>query len=298
MARFDVDTLVEEVLGEATGHTIDVGQMSWLASSMDASQTTMSVDTSGTRLSRGIVEVGDELVFVASINQDTGEATLAPFGRGYMGTDAQSHPQNERVTMTPRFPRKRILDAMNDVLRSTFPSIFAVTTTTFQVAGGGRISYELPAAVDRVLRVEVSTVGPSNDWETADRWFFNRNAVTTAFPSGRSLDLYEYQVPGRTVQVTYAKQPAALTLAGVFTDSGLRESAWPCILYGTLHRLLTGAVAGESGSESVQAATKNRQHRSDPAGVQREYFTLHRQYLLDERDRLLTDYPATNNMER
>ena len=297
MARFDVDALIEEVVGEGLGFTTDVGQLTWLSSAIDADDLSFTVDTSGTQVSRGIVEVGNELVFVAGINQDSGAATVAPFGRGFQATTAQAWPENTRVTMKPRFPRQRALDAINDLLNTTYPFIYVVDTTSITTAGDGRISYELPADADGVLRVEIVENLPTRDWTTLDRWHFNRSADATEFPSGKSLDIYEYALPGRDVQVVYFKRPTALASGDSFTDSGLRESAWPAIKYGAMHMLLTGAVAGQAGTANVNAAEKNRQHRLDPAGVQREYYTLHRQYLLDERDRLLMDYPPTNPLE-
>lgn len=297
MARFDVDALIEEIVGEGLGFTTDIGQLTWLSSGIDADDLSFTVDATGTQVSRGIVEIGNELVFVSSINQDTGTATVAPFGRGFQATTAQVWPANTRVTMKPRFPRQRVLDAINDLLKVTYPFIYAVGTTTVTTAGGGRISYELPADAEGVLRVEVVQHLPTRDWETVDRWHFNRSADATEFSTGKSIDIYEFQLPGRDMQVVYFKRPTALASGDTFTDCGLRESAWPAIKYGAMHMLLTGSVAGQAGTANVNAAEKNRQHKLDPAGVQREYYTLHRQYLLDERDRLILDYPPTNPLE-
>lgn len=297
MARYDVDALVEEVLGEAQGHTIDVGQLTWLTAGINASALSFTVDSTFSQLSRGIAEVGDELVFVAGVNRDTGECTVAPFGRGYQGTAAQTWGANTRVTMTPRFPRARVLNAINDIIENSYPMIYGVAQETFVVVSG-RISYPLNADAEKVLRVEVSPLGGvTQDWELVDRWAFNRSADTTDFPTGKTLDLYEAQLPSATIQVTYATRPTAVTLAQEFADSGLRPTAWPAIKYGAVHMIATGAVAGEASSESVSAGEANRKQRRDPSGVQREYFTLHRQYLLEERDRLLEDYPPTNNRE-
>lgn len=287
--------IVEEVLGELQGHTIDIGQMTWLTAAMTDSDLSFTVDTSFTQLSRGVVEVDDELVFVSGVDRDSGTCTVAPFGRGFQATTAAAHSENDRVTLTPRFPRAKILDAINRIVRSVYPTIYAVGQETFATETG-RVSYPLNAAAEMVLRVEVSTLGgTSRDWEEVDRWHFNRSADTGSFASGKSLDIYEPPMAGTTIQVTYAKIPAQVISA--FADTGLEESAWLAIKFGAAHLMLTGVVAGEAGSESVSAGQQNRAARRDPAAVQREYFTLHRQYLLEERDRLLQKYPPSMNVE-
>lgn len=292
MARFDADALVEETLAELSGHTLNQEQFTWLTDPINSSQLTIDVDDP-TKVRHGLAEIGDELVWVAS-SESTG-LVLAPFGRGAQGSTAQSHPVNTRVTYGPRFPRYRIRNKIDDLVRSVYPTIFAVATTTFPATSPAIVTYELPADVEDVLTVKQKTLGPSKDWRVLQNWRFDREANTTEFPNGRTIDIWDSVTPGRDIHVSYIKRPTPLVTE--WSDTGLNDSAWPAVMYGVLHQLVASQETGISGLNSVKAAEAQRRRGHSPAELSREYFAIHQQLLQEERIRLLADNEVTNNFK-
>ncbi len=58
-------------------------------------------------------------------------ATVSPYGRGYLGTTASTHAADSKVSISPVFPRNSVKKAINDTVRSTGSSMFAVKSMTF-----------------------------------------------------------------------------------------------------------------------------------------------------------------------
>lgn len=293
MTRFDADSLVEETLGELSGHTLSQEQFTWLSGPIDDSVTTIPVQDQ-TQIRRGIAEIGDELVLVNS-SETGGSVLLAPFGRGYLGTEKQSWPADTRVSFGPRFPRYRIKQKINDLVRSVYPQLFAVGTTTFDASSPAFITYELPADVEDVLTVKQQTLGPSRDWIELTRWRFDRAADVSEFSNGRSIDIDEPLTPGRPIQVTYVKRPTPME--SEWSDTGLNDSAWPAVMYGVLHQLVASVETGITGLNSVKAAEAQRRRGHSPTELSLQYYRVHVQLLREERDRLLMDHEVTANFE-
>jgi hypothetical protein len=289
MARYDIDSLVEETLGSLSGYTLDQGQLTWLTDPVDASTLSVPVDgAQGSQVHRGIAEIGEEMVFVA--NSTASSLTLAPFGRGYQGTEPAAHAANTRVSFSPRYPRARIRETINDVILGTYPFLFAVGETSFSV-NGPQVSYDLPSDVEMILTVKQQASGPSLRERTFTRYGLNREGGT------RTLDLFDWYELSHEVKVSYLKKPIAIPSDGEFSDSGLQERAWPCIKYGVMHQLIAPQEAGMSGLQSVQAAESQRQREVKPTTLSRQYYAVYQQLLQDERMRLLEEHEITNNEE-
>ena len=286
------DPLIEETLSHLLGFTLDQQQMTWLTTAIDADDLNLSV-ADPARVSTGVIEVGEELIYIASA--DVSGVVAAPFGRGYMNTTAAGWAVNTRITTGPRFPRARIREAINDVINGVYPRLFAVDETEL-TPDPSRITYELPADVQEVLTVRQQTIGPEGFWRPIHR-YTSRDASATEYATGKSLDIREGLHPGQPIQVRYTKKPTQLAAGEAFTVSGLADSAWPCVMYGALHRLLAVAPAGLAGTESVQSSEAQTRRRVSLAEVAREYYALHAQLLVEERDRLLTEHDATSNFQ-
>jgi hypothetical protein len=286
------DALVEETLSHLLGLTLDQGQMTWLNAGIDDTQTDISV-ANQEHVSTGVIEVGEELIYVAT--SDISGIVAAPFGRGYQRTTAATWPVNTRVTMSPRFPRARIREAINYTVQNVYPKLFVVGTTTL-VPDGFRITHELPADAERVLVVRQQAIGPYHYWVPIQGYRVI-DAPVSEFPTGKALDIFSGLVPGQDVQVQYMKRPSTLTPLDPFTDTGLSATAWPCVMYGAIHRLLSTVPAGLAGVDSVQAAEAQTRRRVSLAETAREYYALHLQFLTDERERLLEEVDMTSNWE-
>src|SRR5258707_14621243 len=98
------------------GFTRDQQQVSELAAPMAPGDTSFTVDSNTVRnISRGLVEIDDELILVKAVDQTTNVASVIGLtnGRGREGTTAASHSTNPIVTMSPAIPPIRITEAIN-----------------------------------------------------------------------------------------------------------------------------------------------------------------------------------------
>jgi hypothetical protein len=197
--------------------------------------------------------------------------------------------------MSPRFPRARIREGINYVIQSTYPRLFAVDDTEL-TPDPSRITYELPADVEQVLTLRQQTIGPGGYWRPIHS-YTSRDASTTEYATGKSIDIREGVHPSQPIHVRYTKKLTNLAPGDAFTVSGLADTAWPCIMYGTLHRLLTATPAGLAGVGSVQASEAQTRRRVSLAETAREFYALHIQLLLEERDRLHAEHDATSNFQ-
>lgn len=131
-------------------------------------------------------------------SQDPATNTVTVSVRGLYGTGATTHAQGAIVRNAPKFPRASIKRALNDTLRAVYPDLFAVKTTTV-TAERATMTYALPADTEEVLDVLWQDSGPSATWFPVHRYAVNLSANTTAFPNGKTIDIFETVPPGRTV---------------------------------------------------------------------------------------------------
>ena len=101
------------------GYTRNQEQITWLAMGITALDTTFQVDIgTAPQMSRGLVEIGDELILVNNFNASTGLVNVAAGtnGRGRENTTPTTHFFNDIVTMDPDFPQQRITEAINQTI--------------------------------------------------------------------------------------------------------------------------------------------------------------------------------------
>lgn len=257
-------------------------QLTYLTSSCDASETTLSVASSDT-VQRGLAEIDDELVYVDS--SADGTLTLPPFGRGFRGSTAATHAANSMVTYDPAFPRIEIRRAIDQCVQGLFPTLYQIKTTTLTY-DASQVSFELPADCEGVLAVKEEAVSPLNHWSPLSRWSFDADSQLT---NGKALAIHDCPRPGATIQVVYR---AGFGTFAAGTDSlasvGLSESYADLILYCVTSRLVRfldparlqiGTVENLSRSTVVQAG--------DASKIATQLYALYQQRLVEERTRLL-----------
>lgn len=291
MATFN--DLVEETLAHLRGYVRDQELSTHITGSLTNSGTSAVVGDS-TVVSRGRVEIDDELLYVDSVNRGTHTLTFAPYGRGMDGTTAASHNASARVVVNPLFPRKRVKDAINQTIRSLDADLFGVAGTTF-AWDPSKWSYELPAATKGVLSVEYEVPWDTPEWFPAKRWTLNRSADTTDFPSGRAITINEPITPGMTVRVTYMKSPTALSAGtDVFnTVTGLPESCEDVVVLGATSRLLLTSEAFRLNTRAVEPSQLDlRTQPGQPSQLSRYVYQLFRQRVEEEKNSLMADYPV------
>ena len=284
--------IIDETSLALTGYTNRQDQATYLTSPMAATDTTFTV-ADGTVLTRGLVEIDDELIWVDSFDRTTNMATIPAYGRGFRDTTATAHSAGTRVTITPSFPRSVIRRNINLAIDAVYPDLFGVyyTTFTWQAAV---TTYVLPQEAIDILGCSWQTIGPSKEWLPVRHYRVDRMANPTTWNSGKTISIREGIIPGRTVMVTYTKKPATLTYdSDDFANlTGLPDSAREVIVLGAAYRT---AMYLDMGRVPAQTAEADSQGQTNPIGsavnVGRSLQQLYQQRLLIEVRRLQEQYP-------
>jgi hypothetical protein len=268
---------------------------------MTSSDVQFLVDTETvTNLSKGLIEIDDELILIKKYDRATGTVTvmggLTGTGRGAEGTTAAAHTLDTIVTDDPMYPAARIKEAINDTINGTYPDLWVFGDYEFPKIAA-RYEYPLPAEVEDVYKVTVNTIGPSAVWFPLSSWRFNPSASMTAgqvkptpAPTGKSLQIMrDFIVPGRNVRVEYIKKPGELVNGNddFATTTGYPERYTDLITYGACWRLLP---AYESARLQQQAIEATERAPLVPTGAgsnaSKYYMALYQQRLAEERTRL------------
>lgn len=244
------DALVNEVRSVLRGYGLIREGVAFLSSSINSTALTINV-SDASALSPGLVEIGSEIVYVQSIAANV--LTVSPDGRGWDGTTAASHAEGARVTGNPPYPTWRLERAVNDTIVGVYPDVFGLATSSF-VFNPAVATYGVPAEAEDILRVTTNVLGPSRNQVPINHYIWNSSAPLSEFATGNCITLNEAPAPGRTVTITYQKAPSELASGDDFTDSGLRETARPCIVYGAVSRLLAFVDATRTLVDSAMGA--------------------------------------------
>lgn len=293
------EQLVSRVKQQLLGYTRDQASISYLTAGMTATDTTFTVDTDTVKnISRGLVEIDDEMIMVKKFDQASGLVTVLGglSGRGVEGTTPAVHSINTFVTDDPMYPVKRVKEAINDTINATFPDLYVFGEHEFPKIAA-RYEYPLPAEVEDVYKVFVNTIGPSAVWFPLSSWRFNPQASTTAgqvkptpAPTGKSLQIMrDFIVPGRNIRVTYIKRPATLSNDSddFETTTGYPERYVDMVAYGACWRLLPAYESARLQQQGIEA-TERAPLVPTGAGSQaaQYYLSLYQRRLQEERDRL------------
>lgn len=297
------DQVVQRVKQQLLGYTRDQASISYLVSPMTATDTTFSVDPETVNnLSRGLVEIGDEMILVKKYDRSTGTVTVfgGVSGRGAEGTTAATHSTNDFVTSDPRYPKARIKEAVNDAISGVYPDLWVFGEHEFPFVAA-RYEYPIPAEAEDVHKVVFNTIGPSGYWQPLPSWRFNAMASTTAgqvkptpTPTGKTLQIIrDTPVPGRNVRVTYTKKPSPLVNnSDAFeATTGLPERVVDLITYGACWRLLPGFEAGRLQQSSIESTERAPLVPTGAAtNASKYYLGLYQARLNEERDRMFRLY--------
>lgn len=282
------EQLIDETLSELHGYTSDLEQVTFLTAPIGPTDTTISVDDAE-QISRGLIEIDDELIWVTKVDTNANVVTIAPFGRGYRGTTAASHTANTMITDNPRYPRASIKQKINDTINEIYPEVFAVKTDETNTAIPVVVTYPAPADCDVILQLRCRTIGPSREWMPIKRYNLDTSADTTAFPTGKSVDIADPMYPGQPIRIVYIAAPSQFvdlddTLATVGLDDNVKE----VLLYGACYKLITGLEVARMQTTTVQQSTRDQLVPSGSATKGSQfYYSLFQNRLENERDRLL-----------
>ena len=294
--------LVDEVIIRVSGYTQRQDQATYITAEISDTPLSSTYSTAdpyyqvkvqdGTALSRGMIEVDDELIWVDNFDQVNNIGYVSPNGRGYRGTTIAQHDSGARATINPAYPRSVVAKEINNAIIGVYPDLFGVYYTTFPFIAA-RNTYPLPAEALNILAVSWQTIGPSKEWLPVRKWRMDKTANLAAFSTNRTVSIYDGIVPGRTVQVIYSKKPTELLLDDDdFSVSGLADTARETIILGASYRVAQFLDAPRVTGMSVEADALDQSNPSG-AGVQvsRYLFAQYKERLLAEIRRQEELYP-------
>jgi len=303
--------MINEVSMNLSGYTLQQDRATHITADVAATASTIAAPitlslASTDSVGKGIVEIDEELFWVDNYDRVGNTATIAPYGRAYLGTTLAAHTAGTKVTIAPTFPRFTIKRAINDTISAIGSSIFAANTTTI-TSNSAVSAFRLPAGtattinIRGILAVSYQALGASKEWIPIRNYRFDGNANTTAFTSGQTLSIYDYIPSGRTVQVVYSTNPVpfsdlsttALTNAQVFeTISGLPVSCKDLVILGATYRLLSNLDPARASMVSPQAdETDSKRPYGSSQSVTKQVYALFNQRLNEEIKKQQDKYP-------
>lgn len=290
--------LVDQTLVMLTGYTQRQDQATYLTANLSASALTFTV-AQGAVLSRGMVEIGDELIWIDTFDSTTNTAYVAPYGRGYRGTTAATHDSGDRVTIAPTFPRSNVKQFINDAIAGVYPDLFAIKNTQFPFVAV-RTTYMMPSDLIDAQQVTWQTIGPSLEWLPVRHYRVDNMAAQSAWPTGKTLSVYDAIVPGRPINVTYTCKPSTLQYdSDDFCETGLPESAKEVIIFGAAWRAVSFL---DLGRIPAQAAEADAIQANDPIGsgqsASRLLFQMYNQRLQIEQRKQQEVFPVRVRLTR
>lgn len=300
--------LIDEVQLNLSGYTFNQDRATYLrtaitgTTSSSASPTVLDLGSTE-NIGKGVVEVDEELMWIDSFDRISNTATVSPWGRGYLGTTAATHALDTKVTISPTFPRYVIKKAINDAIRATGSTIFAVKSTTFTF-NPVQTTYNIYDGykIQNVLSIMWQSVGPSQEWIPVRRWSWDSAADATAFEANaQTISIGDFITPGRTVKVIYATDPDAFTTNSqdFATQTGLPDSCKDVIVLGSAYRLLSFLDPARASQVSPQAdETDSKRPYGASQTATKQLFALYTQRLNEETQRQQQQYPIRVHYSR
>jgi hypothetical protein len=250
-----LNQLTEQTLGEVNSYVKNQESVTVITSATTAGDLTMLVDDASA-ISRGIVEIDDELIYVKKAIQTSGTIQALgvagnPIGRGWRGTTATSHVAGSVVRNNPIFPRNQVKRAILETIKAmNFPCITYYTFTF----NGADYSYLMPDAMEDIVGISWDVPDSTGVWQIIKNYRVDKNYYdTTTSTIKQALILKESPMPGRTVNVQYTKFPTTITDNQELTVSGLPASCEDVVRLGAMYRLLSTVDPGKVTATSVSA---------------------------------------------
>lgn len=296
--------IVNEVLINLAGYTMQQDRATSLSAAVTSTTTTTLSVSSTSDIGKGIIEIGEELLWVENFDRVGNTLTISPWGRGYLGTTATTAATSSKVTISPTFPKFVVKRAINDTINAMGASIFGVKQITFTY-NAAITTYELldssnnNVTAQSILAMHWQEVGPSKEWIPVRRWSFEPYAdVTTwggsAASPAQTVSIYDAITPGRTVKVLYAAAPTVLSSdSDVFTTTtGLSATCKDVVVLGAIYRLLTFLDPARATQTSPQADEIDTKRTFGSTGnIMRQIYTLYVQRLAEETSAQQQQYP-------
>jgi hypothetical protein len=284
--------LVAETSSSLHSYTGVQEQVAWLTADVTSTDTTLPIAGAETA-TRGVTEIGDELVYVHTTTA-TG-LSIAPFGRGYRGTTAAAHSLNDQVTIDPAWPRFEIKRAINQAIANLYPTLYRVKTYDFQLDSVA-VGYEIPSDVEQVLKLEWQQNGdPYKLWQPIFNWSVDVSSPGSS--TGKMLNLFEGVSPGSMCRMVYqAKFGSLINDSDTLESVGLGDNHIDLIVYAVAARMVRFLDPARLQLTSVENTSRGQLVATGDAGkIANQMYAMYQQRLTEERRRLITSLPPSIN---
>lgn len=244
-------SIVDEIVLYLQGFTTSPNQMTVLTAPVLADGTVFQVEDTGS-VSRGVAEIGEELIYVNGVDVNASTFNTHAGWRGFQGTLAEPHAAGDTVRFAPSYPRSVVKREVNNILAGLYPSIFAVKALELP-ASSTSPHYALPAEAAHVVDVRYK-YDSLDGWRRLNAWDVEHSAPAE-FSSGVILDTFGTVNPGVTLQVLYAVPAGVLSNdSDVFTTvTGLPVSAKEVVVYGVVYRLARAMDLARIPTQTAEA---------------------------------------------
>jgi hypothetical protein len=305
---YTLEQMIDEVVVNLAGYTFQQDRSTYLktavttTTSSSASPLILSLGSTD-NVGKGVIEIDEELLWVDSFDRISNTATIAPYGRGYLGSTAVTHTADTKVTISPTFPRTSVKRAINDTIRSLGANIFAVKSTSFTFNAAQSTYAFNNLNIKNIITVSWQSIGPSQEWVPIRRYDFDSTADTTAFGAyAQTITLgADAPMPGRTVRVVYAADPEAFTTNAqdYVTQTGLPESTRDVAILGAAYRLLSFLDPARAAQTSPQAdETDSKRPYGASQSATKQLYALYAQRLQEETKAQQQNYPPRVHFSR
>lgn len=281
--------LIERVKARLGGPT--TGSSAVLQNAIGESDLLVSLD-SVAGFSRGVAQIGLELVRVAEVDTAARTLKIPAFGRGYQGTLPAAHEAGSEVLFNPTWRSSVIAEEINGVLTQIYPSIYGVRTFETTFPADRRRPVDIPAEATGVISVYVADPSLPNVWHLEPRWGF--------FPDGTDpgedahLWVGGNWRPAWPVRVVYATAPGVFdlsdpaSLAEDFEDvTGLPRRLEDLLALGVAARLAPFLEVSRLPNASAEAQANQQTKPPGHATSTARYFAQQFQARLEQEQRAL-----------
>lgn len=300
--------MIDEVLINIAGYTFQQDRSTYLTSSVSTTTSTIASPTvlslaSTESVGKGIVEIGEELLWVDSYDRIANTASIPPYGRGYLGSTASTHASESKVTISPTFPRFSIKRAIDDTIKALGASIYAVKSTTFTYNAAVSTYAFNNLDISNILSMTWQSIGPSKEWIPIRRWDFDSLASTSAFgANSQTVTIGQEIISGRTVKVVYATNPTPFGVdysTEYSTKTGLPDSTRDLVILGAVYRLITYLDPARASQVSPQAdETDSKRPYGASQSAVKQLYALYTQRLAEEIQSQQQNFPPKVHYSR
>lgn len=249
--------LITEASAQLHGWGSTQDRVTPLAADLNATDLSLTVSYAfgqSVGIAPGVVEIDSELLYVVSVDQATGTATLAPgFGRGFKGSTAATHTAGTMVISRPKFPRVWLLAQLNEIIQSIYPQLFTVGSYTGTITFPSN-RYNLGSTVGTPMEaIQCEWQDPVGNWHPMFSYRID--------PADGQLVLGSREAPiGRPFRVLFKAQPRPFTSESqdLVTQTGLPAGVADVLTLGVVAKQVPGLDISRAQLSSVEQSDRSR----------------------------------------